>query len=50
MRNFSEASLLYDESLLGGVMLIQGRSARAIPYYAWSNRGVGKMRVWMPEK
>jgi hypothetical protein len=31
-------------------MVIQGRSVRAIPYYAWSNRGVGKMRVWMPEK
>jgi DUF1680 family protein len=50
MRNFSDASLLYDESLLGGVVVIQGRSIRAIPYYAWSNRGVGKMQVWMPEK
>ena len=22
--------------------------ARAVPYYAWSNRGSGQMRVWMP--
>lgn len=20
-----------------------------IPYYIWSNRGIGKMKVWMPE-
>jgi hypothetical protein len=28
------------------------RSARlvAIPYYAWANRGIGAMRVWIPEK
>ena len=22
----------------------------AIPYYTWSNRGIGKMKVWIPEK
>jgi hypothetical protein len=22
----------------------------AIPYYAWANRGIGAMRVWIPEK
>ena len=22
----------------------------AIPYYAWGNRGIGGMRVWIPEK
>jgi DUF1680 family protein len=22
----------------------------AIPYYAWGNRGIGSMRVWIPEK
>lgn len=42
----------YDPTLLGGVNTIQGESAAgrftAIPYYAWSNRGVGKMKVWLP--
>jgi DUF1680 family protein len=22
----------------------------AIPYYAWSNRGEGTMKVWLPSK
>jgi hypothetical protein len=22
---------------------------RAIPYYAWANRGLNQMKVWMPE-
>ena len=45
--------------LLGGVtVLTSGHSASpttgatpplvAIPYYAWSNRGIGAMRVWLP--
>ena len=24
--------------------------ARAVPYYAWGNRGMGEMRVWVPEQ
>ncbi|MGE5796286.1 MAG: hypothetical protein ACM339_08080 [Ignavibacteria bacterium] len=23
---------------------------KAIPYYAWSNRGEGTMKVWLPRK
>lgn len=23
---------------------------RAVPYYTWGNRGLGEMRVWLPEK
>lgn len=34
--------------LLGGVNTISNQSLTAIPYYAWSNRGVGKMKVWIP--
>lgn len=26
-----------------------GRVWRAIPYFAWANRGTGPMRVWLPE-
>ena len=34
-------------NLLDGVNTIQNKSLKAIPYYAWSNRGVGKMKVWI---
>lgn len=32
---------------LGGVSTITNGDFSAIPYYAWSNRGVGKMKVWV---
>ena len=39
--------------LLKGIYTIEGTSGNhkftAIPYYSWSNRGVGKMKVWIPE-
>jgi DUF1680 family protein len=34
-------------SLLGGIVSIKGANFRAVPYYAWANRGVGTMRVWL---
>ncbi len=38
--------------VLAGVTVVtatdEGRVFTAIPYYAWSNRGVGKMKVWIP--
>jgi len=34
--------------LLGGVNTISDKNLTAIPYYAWSNRGIGKMKVWLP--
>ncbi len=34
--------------LLGGVSTISNDNLTAIPYYAWSNRGIGKMKVWLP--
>jgi hypothetical protein len=33
--------------LLGGVMSIESRQFRAVPYYSWANRGIGPMRVWL---
>lgn len=45
----------YDENLLGGVVGIKGKAVlpdgsdlevNYIPYYSWSNRGDGKMKVW----
>jgi DUF1680 family protein len=49
-----------EPGLLGGVTVVEapGRVAgsagaeavtlRAIPYYAWANRDIGAMRVWIP--
>lgn len=46
------------EDLLGGVTVLLGRgladgktpvAVTAVPYYAWQNRGVGEMTVWIIE-
>jgi uncharacterized protein len=29
---------------------IQGSGLTLVPYYLWSNRGVGQMKVWIPEQ
>ena len=46
----------FDDNLLAGVTVLTGKSAgkyagpvKAIPYYAWSNRGPSPMRVWVPQ-
>jgi uncharacterized protein len=41
--------------LLKGVVVLEGKAADGrpvtlVPYYAWSNRGVGEMAVWMKRK
>lgn len=38
------------ESILGGVNTLNNDKLKAIPYYTWSNRGVGKMKVWLENK
>lgn len=50
----------YRSNLLNGVNVITGNvpianasqtlTMTAIPYYAWSNRGVGVMKVWLPRQ
>ena len=39
-----------ENDLLDGVNTIQTKKLKAIPYYSWSNRGVGKMKVWIDYK
>jgi uncharacterized protein len=39
-----------EPTLLEGVNTIQTNNFKAIPYYSWSNRGVGKMKVWIQNK
>lgn len=53
--NFDKISLsekdeftVQKEAILKGVNTITNNKLKAIPYYAWSNRGVGKMKVWLP--
>ncbi|PPK88045.1 hypothetical protein CLV84_1008 [Neolewinella xylanilytica] len=41
-------SVAFRPELLGGVNVVENDGLMAIPYYAWSNRGVNKMRVWLP--
>jgi hypothetical protein len=46
----------FDAELLGGMTVIEGSAQRggstvpfrAVPYFAWSNRGSGEMAVWFP--
>jgi DUF1680 family protein len=44
----------FQESMLDGINVIFGSNQKdhsnltAIPYYSWSNRGVGAMKVWLP--
>jgi len=51
----------FRKDLLGGVAVVSGEVRAlagqtrphqlvAIPYYAWSNRGMGEMQVWMPRR
>ncbi len=37
-----------ENDLLGGVVVLNNEKAKAVPYYSWSNRGIGKMKVWVP--
>lgn len=36
------------EDILEGINTISNEILKAIPYYTWSNRGVNKMKVWLP--
>ncbi|NEW77886.1 MAG: glycoside hydrolase family 127 protein [Gelidibacter sp.] len=39
-----------EANFLGGVNTIKNEKFKAIPYFVWSNRGVGKMKVWLDYK
>jgi len=41
--------LPYDQELLGGIVPLEAYGLRAIPYYAWSNRGENAMTVFVQE-
>jgi DUF1680 family protein len=37
-----------ENELLGGIVTLSSENSKAVPYYTWSNRGIGKMKVWIP--
>jgi len=52
-----EFTVEHNKELLGGVTVIRGKANTkkqkpfmAIPYYAWSHRGVGEMQVWLKRR
>ncbi len=47
--NTDEFQVQMEKGLLGGVNTLQNDKLKAIPYFAWSNRGIGKMKVWLPK-
>ena len=52
----SEIGAGFNPQLLNGIETISGRESNqkegftAIPYFAWNNRGINKMKVWIPRK
>jgi len=40
----------FNPELLGGLNVLKGEDLELLPYYAWANRGAGKMNVWFNEK
>jgi len=40
-------SVQFEKDLLQGVNTLKFDDFKAIPYYSWSNRGIGKMKVWL---
>ncbi len=51
-----EFDVEFKPDLLGGINILKAKSRDktpglvAIPYYAWSHRGIGEMTVWIPRE
>lgn len=45
----STFTTVFKPELLGGVNMLEGKELKLIPYYAWANRGEGKMNVWFED-
>lgn len=52
--NNPQFNVKFQPNLLNGINVINFNAGNeyftAIPYYAWANRGVNKMKVWIPKK
>ncbi|GLB48319.1 glycoside hydrolase family 127 protein [Neptunitalea lumnitzerae] len=53
INNNTQFKVSFEPTLLKGVNTIQfttdETTFKAVPYYAWSNRGINKMKVWVEE-
>lgn len=51
INNKTSFKIQQQPDLLNGIYTIEGttetKEFKAIPYYTWSNRGIGKMKVWV---
>lgn len=47
IKSETKFDVVFEEDLLGGVNTVNFNGFKAIPYYLWSNRGVGKMKAWL---
>ena len=47
MYDNEELQVKVEPDTLGGITTIQGETLTLIPYYAWSHRGEGEMKVWL---
>ncbi len=50
VNEYSRFKARFKSELLGGVNMLEGEGLNLIPYYAWANRGEGKMNVWFKTK
>lgn len=46
----SDFNIEKEQDLLQGVNTVNFQGFKGVPYYAWSNRGIGEMKVWLPFK
>jgi DUF1680 family protein len=44
-----ELSAKYYPDLLEGVVVVEGKGIKLVPYFAWDNRDAGGMAVWLRE-
>jgi len=46
INNKTQFQTQFHSGLIGGVNMLEGEDLNLVPYYAWANRGPGKMNVW----
>lgn len=47
LRSTDVFTACYEPDVLGGVTVLKSENLTAVPYFAWSNRGEGKMAIWV---
>lgn len=50
IEDFYELEFVFNPAISGQIPILKGSKAEAIPYNVWSNRGEGRMKIWIREK